>query len=945
LYNSSTQSSPPPHDAGKYVRIGIVALIAIVIFVLTSNQAVVMYMNSQEFGTLFTKPLYFSLISAVILASITLVRVNIKNRSSISWYGLNVVLTFFKRGSNYSVSDTIPSFKDYKLSVPNFIVWQITKVVLFGAFFTNLMFGFAVAYMLDGHDLGINSVWKIFSLPFVTPPTDPSYAATHVVPMIPSLTILVPPILAVIGLRLVLYVGLHNIVGLVTRYLQDAAKGKPKFLDYIATIEAIIGIGIIWAGVNMFFTDQIDYNTKYAIGGTLAAGFALIAFYFIDKFKSRVIIFPSKRDIYIRVITLIVIALIAGSIMMVNNSIADARKIEFLGPYKAEQIGVNRYLGQLDQITIVPHDVKQSSVPVGDIPNYVAQNNDLLSKIRVWDWDAAFAKLKPEIGLIPYVDFENNDILRFNNTLYWTASMKPILPSSVTAENQWYNQHLVYTHVDNGFLTLNAQNGTIVDSSKFFKQRMIYYGEGGLFSDTWAAYPQNRQTSAELNNATYNGSGGIDVKPPISQLFEPNFFLSYPTEPIHIIRYRDVHDRMQLLYPYFQYDLFGKQLDILPVSDGKKTYWLVPLIVGFDTKNIPWSFSNPYLRLVGYALVDIYDGKVTLIKTGDDFFTDMFTSQYGDQFIPIPSWLDKQLRYPEALFNWKVDMFNVYHVTDTSTFIQAKDFYEVPDGLGTYYVEEKPPGFDKPTYVGLLSLELRGSQGRNLAGYMIVQNDVPNLGKMQFYQVPLDSKTKLLGPSAVREALARESDFAQLQTLLRTPRVGDNILYKIGDHDVYFIPVYTAGSGGVVTQLGTIAAVGAAFDGEYFVGLGNTPQQAFATYLAKVSGVAPSNVTVALQLDETTRINTIKSILTDQKLTVLNPIALQFPLTFEEGKVSFTQQSDLDNTKSLISEFVKNFVQPKNRILFWQENGTVKLGAVTVDDNVPELHYITIGVK
>jgi len=945
LYNSSTQSSPPPRDAGKYVKIGVAALIAIVIFVLTSNQAVVLYMNSQEFGTLFTKPLYFSLVSAIVLASITLIRVNIKNRSSMAWYGLNVVLTFFKRGNNYSVTENIPSFKEYKLSVPNFIIWQITKVVLFGAFFTNLMFGFALVYLLDGHDLSVNSIWKIFSLPFVTPPTDPSYAATHVVPMIPSLTILIPPLLAVIGLRLVLYVGLHNIVGLVTRYLQDAAKGKPKFLDYVSTIEAIIGIGIIWAGVNMFFTNQIDYNTKYAIGGTLAAGFALIGFYFVDKFKSRVIILPSKRDIYIRVLTLIVIALIAGSIMMVNNSIADARKIEFLGPYKAEQIGVNRYLGQLDQISIVTHEVKQNSVSPGDIPSYVAQNNDLLSKVRVWDWDAAFAKLKPEIGLIPYVNFENNDILRFNDTLYWSASMKPVLPDSVTQENTWYNQHLVYTHVDNGFLTLNAQNGTIVDSSKFFQQRMIYYGEGGLFSDTWAAYPQNRQTSAELNNATYNGSGGLDVKPPISQLFEPNFFLSYPTEPIHILRYRDVHDRMQLLYPYFQYDLLGKQLDILPVSDGKNTYWLVPLIVGFDTQNVPWSFSNPYLRLVGFALVDVYNGKVTLIKTGDDFFTDMFASQYGDQFIDMPSWLSKQLRYPEALFNWRVEMFNIYHVTDTSTFIQAKDFYEVPQNLGTYYVEEKPPGFDKPTYVGILSLELRGSQGRNLAGYMIVQNDVPSFGKMQFYQVPLDSKTKLLGPSAVQEALARESDFAQLQTLLRTPRIGDNILYKIGDQDVYFIPVYTAGSGGVVTQLGTIAAVGAAFDGEYFVGLGSTPQQAFATYLAKVSGVAPSNVTAALQLDETSRVSTLKTILTDQKITVLTPIAIQFPLTFEEGKVSFTQQSDLDKTKSLISEFMKNFVQPKDRVLFWQENGTVKIGAVSVEDGVPELHYITIGVR
>ncbi|MDE1878637.1 MAG: UPF0182 family protein, partial [Thaumarchaeota archaeon] len=863
-----------------------------------------------------------------------------------SWYAINTILTFFKRGANYSVTETIPSFKDYKLNVPNFIIWQITKVVLFGAFFTNLMFGFALAYLVDGHSLGVNSIWQIFSLPFVTPPTDPSYATTHVIPMIPSLTILVPPILAVIGLRLVLYVGLHNIVGLVTRYLQDAAKGKPKVLDYISTVEAILGIGIIWAGINMFFTNQIDYNTRYAIGGTLAAGLALVAFYFIDKFKSRVIIFPSKRDIYIRILVLVIIALVAGSIMMVNNSIADARKIEFLGPYKAEQIGVNRYLGQLDQITVVPDNVKLSSVAPSDIPNYVAQNNDLLNKVRVWDWDAAFAKLKPEIGLIPYVDFENNDILRFNDTLYWTASMKPILPDSVTQENQWYNQHFVYTHVDNGFLTLNAQNGTIVDSNKFFKQRMIYYGEGGLFSETWAAYPQNRQTSAELNNATYNGTGGIEVKPPISQLFEPNFFLSYPTEPMHILRYRDVHDRMQLLYPYFQYDLLGKQLDILPVSDGQKTYWLVPLIVGFDTGNVPWSFSNPYLRLVGYALVDIYNGKVTLIKTGDDFFTDMFASQYHDQFIDMPSWLGKQLKYPEALFNWKVEMFNIYHVTDPSTFIQAKDFYEVPNGLGTYYVEEKPPGFDKLTYVGLLSLELRGSQGRNLAGYMIVQNDVPNLGKMQFYQVPLDSKTKLLGPTAVREALSRESAFAQLQTLLRTPRVGDNILYRIGNQDVYFIPVYTAGSGGVVTQLGTIAAVGAAFDGEYFVGLGNTPQEAFAAYLAKVSGVAPDTITAALQLDESTRISTIKTILGDQKITILTPMSIQFPLTFEEGKVSFIQQSDLGNTKNLISEFVKNFVQQNNnKILFWQENGTVKLGAVTVDNSVPELHYITIGVR
>jgi len=214
----------------------------------------------------------------------------------------------------------------------------------------------------------------------------------------------------------------------------------------------------------------------------------------------------------------------------------------------------------------------------------------------------------------------------------------------------------------------------------------------------------------------------------------------------------------------------------------------------------------------------------------------MMMSQYADDIIETPSWLEEQIRYPEELFNWKTEMYNIYHVTDVETFIQANEFYEIPRGLDTYYVEAKPPGFEEPEFIGLLSLELRGSQGRNLAGYMVVENDLSNLGKMQFYEVPLDSETKLLGPTSVREALDRDPDFAQLKTLLRNPRIGDNILYRVGDHDTYFIPVYTAGAGGVVAQLGTIAAVGAGFTGEYYVGLGETQEQAFEAYLQKLSG-------------------------------------------------------------------------------------------------------------
>ena len=176
MYSTSSESSTPPPDAGKYIRIGIAALIGIIAFALVGNQAVVLFMNVEEFAEIFTTPLYFALISALILSGIALIRVNIVKRHSILWYSLFTVIGFINRNPTSSTSDSIPSFHDYKLSGPHFVIWQITKVALFGAFFANIMFGFAVMYVIDGNDLGIENIPTLFSLPFVTPPTDHSYA-------------------------------------------------------------------------------------------------------------------------------------------------------------------------------------------------------------------------------------------------------------------------------------------------------------------------------------------------------------------------------------------------------------------------------------------------------------------------------------------------------------------------------------------------------------------------------------------------------------------------------------------------------------------------------------------------------------------------------------------------------------------------------------------------
>ena len=947
MYSASTDKQAPPPDAGKYIRIAIIAIMGVAIFATVGNQAVILSMNFSEFGDQFSKPLFYTLVSTIILSIIALVRVNVSGRSSIFWYVVSTGIGLIGQGQQ-QITNNIQSFRDYKLSPPQFVIWQITKIFLFGAFFANIMFGFAAMSFLDGNTLGIENLPKLFSLPFVTPETNPNYAAENVVPMIPALVILIPPILAAIGLRLVLYVGIHRIINVITSFLQDSNEGKPRFLNYVSTIEGIIGIGIVWAGFNLFFTDQIDYNTRYVIGGTLLVGSALIAFSIIDRIRARVLTHMFKRDVYIRILTILAIAIIVAGVVSVNNSIADAKKIEFLGPYTAQQIGVNRYLGELNNVQENIHDPQLTSVSPNNIGNYIKQNSDVLDVIRIWDWEAAFAKLKPEIGLIPYVNFEDNDILRFNNTLYWTASMKPILPTSVSLENRWYNEHLVYTHVPNGFLTLEATDGQIVDSSEFFKQREIYYGEGGLFETTWSGYPNSREDSAELGGASYSGLGGLDVSPPLSWIFEPNFLLSFPAESVHIMRYKDVNDRMEILYPYFLYDLFGQELDSLPVTDGTNSYWLIPLIIGFDTHDVPWSVGNPYLRLVGYALVDSYNGDIQLLKTGDDFFSEMFASQYSEQFQPMPAWLEEQIRYPVELFNWKTEMYNIYHVDNVETFIQANEFYEIPRGLDTYYVEAKPPGFSETEFLGLLSLELRGSEGRNLAGYMVVENDLTNLGDLQFYEIPLNSTTKLIGPTAVREALDRDPEFAQLKTLLRNPRIGDNILYRVGNHDVYFIPVYTAGAGGVVAQLGTIAAVGAAFNGEYFVGLGETQEEAFEAYLKKVAGVASIN-TVAdddyVELVRDDRIDIIKSVFEENDITIAEPTSIQIPLSFNEGELFFFTENDREDTEEFLSQFIDDFVIPRSdRVFMWQEENNLNIGTILVKEGIPEIHYVSIEV-
>ncbi|MCL7388402.1 MAG: UPF0182 family protein [Thaumarchaeota archaeon] len=900
----------------------------IILFLISLSQILQVMLNFWEFGDLFVKPYYYSLIGGFILSFTAFFRLDFKNRNSITFWSFRLFYSIF--WERY-IRPRDLDFSSFRLSFSRFLAWQVTKTLIGTVFFANAFFGMAVLGILNGVDFGLAKIPELFKLPFTSMSIADTSPAQIVVSASPALILLIPPLLTSISVRLIILVGLTIILKASSRILVDYVD-TGTFRLPIEAIELVLAIATTWIGFTLFLPNYIDYNTKVLILGSFSLTGLMLLFMYLDKTK------PGFLYAYVikgGAILLAILAII--SIVTVQNSIADARKVEWLGPYVKQEIAVNRYLADIEDIRRERYIFPEHSSSL-TIQEYIKNVKEQLDVIRLWDWEAAFTKMKPEIGLIPYVDFEDSDILRFNGRLYWSASMKPILPISVKAADVWYNQHLVYTHVPNGFLLLDASNGTIVDSSRFFSQRRIYYGEGGLLESTWAAIILGKDISDEVTGTRYSGRGGITVSPPISWIYDPTFFFSYPDKTIRLLRYRDVYDRMTLLFPYFEYRWNGELVDMFPVTDGERTYWLMPLIVRLSGEHVPWSRGNDYVRFIGYALIDVYDGSIQLIITGSDFISQIIKDAYKEVVIrDVPLWLYNQTRFPQELFEYQVGIFNNYHMDDVSIFIQAREFYEIPRGLYTYYIITKLQGFEKQEFVGILSLQIRGSPGRNLAGFMIVRNDYPHLGEKIFYYVPQESEQKLLGPAAAREALERYPEFRKLQTLLENPRIGETILYNIGEHLVYVIPVYTTptGAGGVITQLGTIAIVGAEFTGSYFVSIGNSIEEAFESFLKALRGV-PTTPKPIIDI-----MNLTLQVIEGEGLTPIFPEKINAHLVFNEGNISYTT---IEQFTSGLREFLKKWVigAGKDKVIIWREDNVLKVGVLILDEGIVELHYIVL---
>ncbi|MBO3802466.1 MAG: UPF0182 family protein [Candidatus Brockarchaeota archaeon] len=591
-------------------------------------------------------------------------------------------------------------------------------------------------------------------------------------------------------------------------------------------------------------------------------------------------------------------------------------------PLTRKQIAVTRWAAGIRDVQAYPLD----AIPPGN-------TSMILSLVRQWDRDAAFTRMKNQIG-VNWMTLSDAYVVYVNGREYWVAPTTILYPS-----DDWISHHLIYTHASR-VIVMDSHTGDYVPVTEAFgvpKEPLIYYGEG--FYDN--VYVRVRGFS-EIENVSYAGEpdyvlSGWERMLWFASSGQFGFAFSPPQDRIEMLYKRDIFERVE--------GMLIHGLDVDPaaylVTDGERLYAAVQVFVDYDLQS--GFAASSYLRFLGVVLVDIEDGRMhgyLVAKTGpEDFLLDFYANYYGWE--QPPEWLVPQLRYPERLLGTQeeprgqLDVDFRYHVDDAFVWRSGSDFYERPGATEVLYILHTVG--DKAYFVGLQLVEYEASPGKNLAGLYLVYGGA-RIGEIQFYRsTPRANATQLIGPSAALEALETD-DYVRAQlTLLTNSRLGNILLYSIGGKLYYFIPVYitTATAGGVITKMAFIGVVDAATGSKVATG-----QDALSAYRS-LSGAAPTT-----GWEE--RLRKVLDIFSSEGIEAVKIERVLANVEIEVGEARYVAEGDWESARIAVKGFVEDYAKRlgAEEVYYWSvDENTVGFGALASDRGVVKLYYVTLKLK
>jgi uncharacterized membrane protein (UPF0182 family) len=535
------------------------------------------------------------------------------------------------------------------------------------------------------------------------------------------------------------------------------------------------------------------------------------------------------------------LGLVVATPQLVQWLVVRPNEITFEIPYIAHNIDFTRKAFALDRI-----EERQFEADATLTRAAAADNEHLLSEVRLWDWRALDAVYKQFQEIRLYYEFVDVDIDRYqigDRYRQVMVSARELAQRNLPAQSRTFvNQRFKYTH-GYGYTLAPVSDFTpeglpnllvkdippVSEADELAVHRPeIYYGE--LTTEPVVVNttePEFDYPSGETNVYThYEGDGGVVMssfwrKFLFGWKFDGTVFLlsSYPTRESRVLYHRHIQDRVARVAPFLVFD----QDPYIAAVDGRLV-WIVdaytsssyfPYSQPFDSRQ-QIEFRGPeigertvqrlngqnYVRNSVKAVVDAYDGTVDLyIFEPEDPIIRAWQKALPGVFKErdeMPERVRAHVRYPQDLLLAQGLIFAKYHMTDPEVFYNQEDVwvratekhYGAIKPVEPYYVMWEQPGSDKAEFVLILPFTPKNRQV--LIGWIAALSDGDNYGRFIAYKFP--KERRVLGPQQVETKIDQDSFLSGQLTLWNqqgSEVIRGNVLaIPVDDSLLYVEPIY-----------------------------------------------------------------------------------------------------------------------------------------------------------
>jgi hypothetical protein len=803
---------------------------------------------------------------------------------------------------------------------PGKVAWLFWQVVKWAVAFwliasANGMPGFGnltlVITMLQSGMGNWSQVLRVFQLPLAP------VSGAELVALMPTMEVQYRLIYTIVAA-----VAFVAILRLVLMFIRDFARLRTNAWsrDLFLILALVVLVSVVRAP---YWAMNIATPNNYLIAITVFVSFLFLAASVQFGFIRRTIGMARRKrwivyiaGLFLFATLMINVAFVLGYSLNWNNNWTSYE----WKPMTNKEIEVTRWAAGIQNVVTEP----LSSLPAGN-------TSKIVSLVRQWDHDASYTKMKNQIG-VNWMQLSASQIIYLRGHEYWAAPTTINYPT-----DDWISHHLIYTHAAR-IIVIDSHTGDYVLAQSAFgvkSEPSIYYGEQ-LTDDVYV----HVRGFEEIGNSSYTGQSDYTLSGWQRMLWflakegQAGFAFSPPQDNIMILHNRDVYQRVQDIL------IGGLTTDRASylVTDGSRIYYCVQVYTNYPIQS-GFSASN-YLRFFGVVLVDIEDGQMYpyIIAKPDGFLVNFYTQYYSSWKAP-PEWLVSQLRYPEDLLGThdnpgQLDVAFQYHVSDQFIWRSGSDFYERPAATEVLYVLETFG--NRADFVGLQLVEYQSSPGKNLAGMFIAYGS-DQLGKLNLYRIS-NSTTQLIGPSAALQAVETDDYVRQQLTLLPNYRLGNILLYLIGDHLYYFIPVYinTEVQNAVIAKMAFVTVVDATTGAKVAVGADSSQ-----AYYA-ISGGAPTI------LGSAERQKKLNSLFTDRGYSLVSPEKINANVQIRIANITYTDENQWASITSTVNTYITNYCQKYGvtEVYYWTEpNGNINFGVLVASNGVVKLYYVTAQIK